>query len=128
MQRLSFPTENFLLEYFSEDCHCYYVRNSLTFHVLEKVGVFSRRLSQTAATPFRIIMILSPKSFSLKAVNGVPNRSECKDLPLTALKKILLGALKWNGPFDGLTLHLYVRYFRYFTEKKNYHHYAQSSK
>lgn len=41
-------------------------------------------------------------------------------IPLTALKKILLGALKWNGPLDGFTLHLYVMYFSTFTVAENY--------
>lgn len=36
-------------------------------------------------------------------------------LPLTVLQKILLGALKWYGPRDGLVFILLRRKARYFT-------------
>ena len=37
-------------------------------------------------------------------------------LPLTVLQKILLGALKWYGPREGLVFILLRRKARYFTE------------
>lgn len=38
-------------------------------------------------------------------------------LPLTVLQKILLGALKWYGPREGLVFILLRRNARYFTEQ-----------
>lgn len=42
-------------------------------------------------------------------------------LPLTVLQKILLGALKWYGPREGLVFILLRRKARYFTEHHTKH-------
>ena len=47
-----------------------------------------------------------------------PNHlKEKPQVPLTVLQKILLGALKWYGPRDGLVFILLRRKARYFTVK-----------
>ena len=48
-------------------------------------------------------------------------------LPLTVLQKILLGALKWYGPREGLVFILLRRKARYFTIHKTgaVHHQAK---
>ena len=45
----------------------------------------------------------------------------CGSMPRTVRQKILLGALKWCGPWFGFTLHLLRKKSRYFTvDEKNF--------